>query len=245
MAGAKMTRTRGRYVSAGYVAGGGKAERRTEESACGGEQERELYIAKVPAGSAQDDLRDLNKPGYRSERPWREAPSPVFEEPYRNEEEPVEQPRKRAHTRISRHAKRRTGLLEQIAEEARRDKKGAAMCVALFAVCLMLGSAWGQKMVEGVQIQQMIDSYQAQTANFEQENEQLAQQLEMAKSGERIRNLAQNELGMLRPERAQTETIYIQAPETPTQEMVQESEEPQMDLLDFLLGMLNVFHIGE
>ena len=110
---------------------------------------------------------------------------------------------------------------------------------------LMLGSAWGQKMVEGVQIQQMIDSYQAQTASFEQENEQLAQQLEMAKSGERIRNLAQNELGMLRPERAQTETIYIQAPETVTQELVQESEEPQMDLLDFLLGMLNVFHIGE
>lgn len=245
MAGAKMTRARGRYVSAGYVAAGAKTGRSTQRDAQGVEPERELYIAKVQAGSAQDDLRDFNKPGYRSERPWREAPPPAFEEPNPREREPGEAPRKRTHSRATRHAKRRAGLLEQIAEEARRDKKGAAMCVALFAVCLMLGSAWGQKMVEGVQIQQMIDSYQAQTASFERENEQLAQQLEMAKSGERIRNLAQNELGMLRPERAQTETIYIQAPETVTQELVQESEEPQMDLLDFLLGMLNVFHIGE
>ena len=50
---------------------------------------------------------------------------------------------------------------------------------------------------------------------------------------------------MLRPERAQTETIYIQAPDTPVQEKAQENSEPQMELLDFLLGLLNVFHIGE
>ena len=61
--------------------------------------------------------------------------------------------------------------------------------------------------------QRSIERYQAQTITLRQENEKLAQQLEIAGSGERIRNLAQNELGMLRRERAQTETIYIQAPD--------------------------------
>ena len=63
--------------------------------------------------------------------------------------------------------------------------------------------------------------------------------------GERIRNLAQNELLMLRPERAETQTIYIQAPEKTTETTLQQNEEPRMEALDILLGLLNVFHIGE
>ena len=52
-------------------------------------------------------------------------------------------------------------------------------------------------------------------------------------------------LGMLRRERAQTETIYIQAPEKKAQDEAQALSENHMEILDFLLGLLNVFHIGE
>ena len=79
----------------------------------------------------------------------------------------------------------------------------------------------------------------------EAEAKKLAQQLEIAGSGERIRNLAQNELGMLRRERAQTETIYIQAPDKKAREEAQAVGQTHMEILDFLLGLLNVFHIGE
>ena len=67
----------------------------------------------------------------------------------------------------------------------------------------------------------------------------------MARSGERIRNLAQNELGMLRPERAMTQKIYIQAPDSTAAATLQNTEEPRMEMLDILLGLLNVLHIGE
>ena len=59
------------------------------------------------------------------------------------------------------------------------------------------------------------------------------------------RNLEQNELGMLRRERAQTETIYIQAPDKKAREEAQAVGQTHMEILDFLLGLLNVFHIGE
>ena len=110
---------------------------------------------------------------------------------------------------------------------------------------LTMTAVWGQKMVEGVNVQRDIQSYQDRTISLQKENEKLRQQLEIAENGERIRNLAQNELGMLRRERAQTETIYIHAPEKQVQEQAQEAEQTHMDILDFLLGLLNVFHIGE
>ena len=62
MAGVK-TANRARYTSAGYNA----------------RREQELYIARAQAGSAQEALVDLNKRGYRSERPWNETPVPAFE----------------------------------------------------------------------------------------------------------------------------------------------------------------------
>ena len=52
---------RRRYSAAGYT------------HAPQSEQKGELYIASVPAGSAQDELRDWNRAGYQAERPWREA----------------------------------------------------------------------------------------------------------------------------------------------------------------------------
>ena len=196
------------------------------------QEERELYIAKAPAGSLQDDLRDYNRAGYRSERPWNETPVPVFEA-----EATVSVPS--AGRRV-----RRESLFDKLAYYARRERKDAAACVVLFALILMMIAAWGQQLVEGKHLQDSITSYHAQTLAFKKDNERLSSQLEIARSGERIRNLAQNELNMLRPERAQHVTIYIQTPET-AQQTLQQNEEPRMEMLDILLGLLDVLHIGE
>lgn len=200
--------------------------------AYGIQEERELYIAKAPAGSAQDDLRDYNRAGYRSERPWNEPPVPVFEA-----EAAVAVPS--AGRRV-----RRETFYDKLAYHAKRERREVVACVVLAAIILMMTAAWGQKLVEGKRVQDAISSYQAQTLAFEKDNERLSAQLEVAKSGERIRNLAQNELGMLRPERAQHMTIYIQTPDTVHQSL-QQNEEPRMELLDILLGLLDVLHIGE
>lgn len=197
------------------------------------QEDRELYIAREPAGSAQDDLRDFNRMGYRSERPWNETPMPVFE----TETASVAVP-------SSGRRVRQESFFDRVAYHARRERKDAMMCVVLFAIILMMTAAWGQKLVEGKRVQDAIARYQAQTLAFEKDNERLSTQLEMARNGERIRNLAQNELGMLRPERAQHVTIYIQTPEAAHQTL-QQNEEPRMELLDILLGLLDVLHIGE
>lgn len=222
-----MRVSRGRYVSAGY------AEKRARPAA----DERELYISADPAGSARENLRDLNRTGYRSERPWRDTPDPALQKaaPGTQRRAPA---RKTA-------ARKQLGPIDRLLAEIRRDRKGVAVCAMLAATMLVMAAAWGRNMVSGVNTQRSIERYQAQTITLRQENEKLAQQLEIAGSGERIRNLAQNELGMLRRERAQTETIYIQAPEKKAQDEAQALSENHMEILDFLLGLLNVFHIGE
>ena len=218
-----MRVSRGRYVSAGY------AEKRARPAA----DERELYISADPAGSARENLRDLNRAGYRSERPWRDTPDPALQKA-------TPETQRRAPARKA-AARKQLGPIDRLLAEIRRDRKGVAVCAMLAATMLVMAAAWGRNMVSGVSIER----YQAQTITLRQENEKLAQQLEIAGSGERIRNLAQNELGMLRRERAQTETIYIQAPEKKAQDEAQALSENHMEILDFLLGLLNVFHIGE
>lgn len=223
MAGAmKVKSTRGKYTAAGYAA----------------VRDRQMYIADVPAGSAQDDLRDLNRLGYRSDRPWHETPAPVFEA----EAAAVASP---APMKAGRKPAKKQTFAEWLIRCARREKKDVVACILLAAAIMMMIAAGGQKLVAGVQIQRGIASYQTQTATLVRENERLAQRLELARSGERIRNLAQNELNMLRPERAEHEMIYIQAPAMSAQETVQQNEEPRMEMLDILLGLLSVLHIGE
>ena len=220
MTGTKTTRAiRGRYVSAGYAHRQGQPKTRG----------RELYIADDPAGSARENLRDLNRPGYRGDR--------ALQTPE------AERPRAAATKRAA--AKRPMGLIDRLIVEVRRDHAGVAACVLLAATMLVMAVAWGRNMVDGVTTQRSIESYQTQTATLVKENEMMQQQLTAAESGDRIRNRAQNELGMLRRERAQTETIYIQAPEKKAQDEAQALSENHMEILDFLLGLLNVFHIGE
>ena len=220
MAGTYKARSaRGKYSQAGYVR----------------QQGQKLYIADVPAGSRQDELRDFNRAGYRSERPWNETPYPVFEGQGAQIAAPVAR---------SRDAKQKS-FLDALFAQARRERKDVIACFVLLGVMMLMTAAWGQKMIQGAEIQHAINNYQASTVAFERENEHLAQKLELARGGERIRNLAQNELGMLRPERAQTEKIYIQASDISAQKTVQNSEEPRMEMLDILLGLLSVLHIGE
>lgn len=228
MTGTRTTRvSRGRYVSAGY------AEKRARPAA----DERELYISADPAGSARENLRDLNRAGYRSERPWRDTPDPALQTA-------APETQRRAPARKA-AARKQLGPIDRLLAEIRRDRKGVAVCAMLAATMLVMAAAWGRNMVSGVNTQRSIERYQTQTITLRQENEKLAQQLEIAGSGERIRNLAQNELGMLRRERAQTETIYIQAPDKKAREEAQTVGQTHMEILDFLLGLLNVFHIGE
>lgn len=209
---------RGKYSQAGYA----------------GEENRPLYIADVPAGSAQDELRDFNRAGYRSERPWNETPYPAFEGA-QTAAAPVVR-RKRA---------KQKSFVEYLSAQVRRERKDFIACIVLLGIIMLMTAAWGQNMIRGVEIQRAINNYQASTVAFERDNERLGQQLELARGGERIRNLAQNELGMLRPERAMTQKIYIQAPDSAAQASVQNNEEPRMEMLDILLGLLNVLHIGE
>ena len=217
MASVKAT-SRGRYTAAGYT----------------GRAERDLYIAAAPAGSAQDNLLDFNRKGYRSERPWNETPEPLFEQ-----EKAVPQPAKKRRSKTQKKS-----FFDQLFYHARKDRKGVVICAALCCAMMMMVAAWGGEMVDGVVLARDIQTYQIQTKYIHAENESLMRQQEMASSGERIRNLAQNELGMLRPERANQETIYIRATETSAAE-AQQTGEQQMELLDVLLGLLNVFHIGE
>ena len=222
-----MRVSRGRYVSAGY------AEKRARPAA----DERELYISADPAGSARENLRDLNRAGYRSERPWRDTPDPALQKA-------APETQRRAPARKA-AARRPMGLIDRLIVEVRRDHAGVAACVLLAATMLVMAVAWGRNMVDGVTTQRSIESYQTQTATLVKENEMMQQQLTAAESGDRIRNRAQNELGMLRRERAQTETIYIQAPDKKAREEAQAVGQTHMEILDFLLGLLNVFHIGE
>ena len=128
---------------------------------------------------------------------------------------------------------------------AMQERREVVVCVVLLAMILMIVASWGQKMVEGVRIQNSIAEYQALTVQLERQSEEFERQLELARGGERIRNLAQNELGMLRPERAQKQSVYIQSIDTGTRARQEQTQEPRMDTLDILLGLLSVFHIGE
>ena len=224
MAGAGRARSaRGRYTSAGYSG-------RSDEST--------MYIADVPAGSAQDGLRDYNRPGYRSERPWNETPDPLFEQEGMLSGAPVRKAVRKRQVQRS--------FFDRVVLQAKKERGAVAVCVLCVTIIAMLGIDGARKTLDGANYAQQINAYQAQTIAFERENERLEQQLEIARSGERIRNEAQNKLNMLRPERAQTETIYIQAMDLNAKQTLQQNEEPRMELLDILLGLLNLLPmIGE
>lgn len=234
MAGARAARgARGRYTTAGYA-----------------QDQGDLYIARVPAASAQENLRDFNRRGYdaldqhRAERPWRDGPQSVFE---RGGEAAYASGGAYAAEAVSPRRPRAQGedFGERLMRLVRQERREVVVCIVLAALILMIIASWGQKMIEGVEIQNRIADFQEKTVELELQNEALAKDIEDARADDRIRNLAQNSLGMLRPERAEHQTIFIQTADLAAPAQQAQEEEPKMELLDILLGLLSVFHIGE
>lgn len=238
MAGARAVRgERGSYTQAGYT-----------------QSTPEMYIADVPAGSLQDNLRDFNRPGYapdryRSDRPWRNTPKPVFERDasiWFSEATVTDGMSERAVGRRVRPAQQRqedfSEKLERMVEE---EKHEAIVCIILMIAIVIILAALGQRGFEGMRVQNAIANYQSQTQDLIVQNRQLEREISEAKEGGTIRNRAQNELGMLRPERASRESIYIRPKDVTVQTKQAPPMEPKMELLDMLLALLRVFRIGE
>ena len=202
-----------RFVSAGYT------------------DENDLYIARTPAGSAGDRLRDFNRRGYRD---GEESPEPVL---VRAAARPVHQ----AH-RAEPASKESFGAYW--VRSAREDRGAAALCALLLCAIVFLGFVWGAKGLKGARNRSSIEAFNTATVALIRENEELAARLEKAQNGERIRNRAQNELGMLRRERANTEKIYIQIPEGMETTANAAAEEPRFEFLDVMLGLLEILHVG-
>ena len=192
--------------------------------------ERDLFIEKTRAGSAGDRLRDLNRRGYAAEA----TPDPVLEF---SEARPQSRPHSAA-------AAEKETLAAYWIRSAKEDRGAAMLCALLLCAVVFLGFVWGAKGIKGVQNRSSIEAFNTATVALIRENEALAAKLEQAQNGERIRNRAQNELGMLRRERANTEKIYIQIPDDMAAAESQAAAEPRFEFLDVMLGLLEMLHIG-
>ncbi|MBR1408852.1 MAG: hypothetical protein IJ573_08170 [Clostridia bacterium] len=193
--------------------------------------ESELYIEKTRAGSAADRLRDLNRRGYAAKA---EAPDPVLEFS-------AARPQLR---RNGAAAVEKESFAAYWIRSAREDRGAAMLCALLLCAVVFLGCVWGAKGVKGAQNRSSIEAFNTATVALIRENEALAAKLQQAQNGERIRNRAQNELGMLRRERAKTEKIYIQLPEDMAASESEAAAEPRFEFLDVMLGLLEMLHIG-
>ena len=182
----------------------------------------ELYIQRDPAGSARDNLRDSNRRGYGAESP----------------EPPIQY-------RVTRKKSKPLGFTDRLLAEVRRDKLCAAFCGFLLVVLIFLSMVYATKLSSHAMLERELSMYLTETASLEQENAYLQKRLDAARDGGRIRSIAQNELGMLRRERAEKEEIYIQIPDTSDAADSAAEGEVHMELLDVLLGLLHRLHIGE
>lgn len=228
MADTKAARgSRGRYMAAGY-------SYEPEERAHAGEaaQERSLYIAADRAGSARDNLRDLNRKGYAA---GGETPKPYFEENV-----PGGRENRTVYTARKQTAARRLGFFEQMALEAERDKAAAALCVVLLAIILTIGVAGSARIIDRVSIQNEINEKHSAIEAYERQNDEYRLRIEMASQPDRIHQIAQNRLGMMRPRADMRQSILINAPDVMS--AAQETKaESSFGLLDCALAMLNTF----
>ncbi|MBQ2990708.1 MAG: hypothetical protein IJD60_05400 [Clostridia bacterium] len=218
MAGAKGARSvRGKYSAAGYD----------------GKREEQMYISDVPAGSAQDKLYDLNKKGYRTERPWNDES--ILEMEANSGAAAVEHKRR---------VEKKT-FVDKMMMQAVKEKKDAIACAVFLVIIFVMTAARGQLLMTGLHINKDIGRFNQMTEELAGVNEKLEMRLKAAQNDSNITNMAQNQLKMLRPESSRKETIYIQVPDQAHESSLQHSEEPRMEALDILLGLLDVFHIGE
>lgn len=196
-------------------------------SAGGYSDEQDLYLSALRPGSRQDRLRDLNRLGYTE---GYDSPDPFFEEEVREKEKPKNNLAK--------------GLWTAIREEAKQDRLGSAIFVFLLIAFLLLSGFWFNRMAISARNRSDIESYRRRTEALLLANETLRAELARVQDGERIRNLAMNEHGMLRRERAETVEIYVQVPEAGNVITARPAEETKFEVLDFLLGLLDRLKIG-
>ena len=141
--------------------------------------------------------------------------------------------------------KRKQTVLERFRNAVRQDRLGAACCAILLFFFLLTGALWLQRLADMRENVRMITYYRDLESYYNNENAKIEQRIASAMDGASIRNLAQNSLGMLRPERANTQEIYIQLPDEEEYRSAQSGEEVKPELLDLVLGFLGRMHIGE
>lgn len=224
---------RSRYTAAGFVY--------DEYDA----RESDLLIERDQAGSARDLMRDNNRIGYSApELDGDGLPFSFFINEAKNEREYEEASRERIRREIEEKRRAREEaqltLTERVVHAVHRERRAFALCCVLLVVNLTLLSFWGQTMIDGVRKRDMIVMYENGAKEYRMEIDAANVKIANAQNGERVRNKAQNELGMLRTERVATQTIYLQtsnlAAAKPEQEVVQES----MGLLDWLLSVADI-----
>ncbi|MBQ7488214.1 MAG: hypothetical protein IJT77_12035 [Clostridia bacterium] len=188
------------------------------------DEREELYIAREMAGSARDKLRD-NAYATRGV----ESPEPLLNQPAR-QSAPA--------------ARQQMGPLDALLREISRDRLSATLCVILFCLFLFLGYVYLQKRTVIDNDLRAIQEFRNKESYFLEKNAEMERALALAKSSERIRNQAQNSLGMLRREKAEVQEIYVQLPEKtnlPGEEAA--AEESQFGLFDALLNLIGVLHL--
>ncbi len=191
------------------------------------EKSSNLYIADVTPGSRQDTLRDKNRKGYTR----RMSPEPVLMGR-------PEETRKHAYGK-------KEGPLDILVREVKRDRLGAGAAAILAATFLILMVLFLGELSRQNALKTEIAAYNQRITELVTENDGLTEQLARARDGQRIRNLAGNELHMLRREKATVKEIYIQLPEDDSLLTGAKDSEPHLEMLDIMLGLLDRFHIGE
>ena len=183
------------------------------------DEAEELYIARDAAGSARDNLRDN---AFATRRVV--SPEPLLNQPVQRTVPAVRQ---------------QMGPIDVFLREVSRDRLSAILCAILFCLFLFLGFMYMHKRAEMREDLSAIEMYRERESYYLNENAKMERDLAKAKSAERIRNQAQNNLGMLRREKAQVQELYIQMPEEsnmPDEDLAE--EEAEFGLLDALLNLI-------
>jgi len=184
------------------------------------DNESELYIAREMPGSSRENLRDN---AYANR--YTESPEPVLG----------------STAAVKGQRRVQAGPLDILVRELKKDRLAAFMCGILLIVFLGLGMLYISKVMQIQKDLKAIEVYRANESFFAEKNIELEQKLELAKSGERIRNQALNSLGMLRREKADIREIYIQLPEDAGENEQNTQVETKFELLDALLNLIGIF----
>ncbi len=218
MAGAATGARRSDFTAAGYAGDG-----------MGGD----LYIERVQAGSAQDLLRDNNRPGYAGE----ELDGDGLPFSFLMEEE-------RREKRSEREKKKKNQPLtfgQWLRRAAARERGAAIACCVLAVLIAILGSFLIQSLIDGKRTQDQIALYDSGAKEYDALITTANGKISIAQLPERICNAAVNELGMERRERVATETIYIQTSNLAiAPQMAAAPAQEELSWLDWLLSVADM-----